>query len=71
MGDVGIWECEGGVPYAIDCAAWGGKCAVVDKDTICNGIAADGDCDDAYLVCAEGLSCVGMTDEKLGTCTAK
>ena len=71
MGDLGIWECEGGMPYAIDCEAWSGKCAIIDEEPICNAIAADGDCDDAFLFCAEGLSCVGLTDEDYGTCTKK
>ena len=70
-GDLGIWECEGGIPYAIDCKAWSGKCAVVDEEPVCNAIAAEGACDDAYLICADGLSCVGLTDDSYGTCTTK
>ena len=71
VGELGIWECEAGMAYAIDCEAWEGKCAVVGEEPVCNNIAVDGSCDDIYLLCAEGLSCVGSTDEELGTCSKK
>ena len=71
MGDLGILDCSGGLPYALDCKAWSGKCALVDKAPVCTEIAVDGDCNGEDLRCADGLSCEGITDDTLGTCTKK
>jgi len=71
LGDLGVLDCAGGVPWVVDCKAAGGKCAVEGEAVVCTGIAADGECDDDQYRCATDLKCEGATDEAWGSCTKK
>ena len=71
-GNLAIWHCNAPQPAATDCAAFGGKCEVKDKEAICTGIGEGKDCDPDYGInCAAGLSCEGASADAWGTCKKK
>jgi hypothetical protein len=54
-GDLLSLACAATQPYVVDCASYGGSCD--DAQDACTGLPAGATCDDAVLVCADGLDC--------------
>ncbi|MEE2643596.1 MAG: hypothetical protein VYD19_01570, partial [Myxococcota bacterium] len=65
-GDFLFLGCTLGQPFAFDCSGFSGRC----EGSNCI-VVVDGPCDDELLVCDEGLSCIGLTEESRGTCRAE
>jgi hypothetical protein len=52
-------------PFAFDCNSFnGGTC----EGSSCVLVAGE-ECDDEFFTCAEGLTCMGLTDEEPGVCS--
>ncbi len=69
-GDTLTWACNASQPQLTDCASYGGTCDADDE--ACVGLPVGSLCDDALLVCADGLDCqvgecVALTPADAGT----
>ncbi|MCO4760790.1 MAG: hypothetical protein KC502_04755 [Myxococcales bacterium] len=69
IADYLVWGCEEPQPAVYDCAILGAKCVAKDDSATCQGVTEGKQCDTDVLLCASGLSCVGVTDDSYGTCT--